>query len=191
MAKLYVGGRDRQVGGGTTGFLASKFWPPRANKWDNQWSKYQWNYPNLRLADILLIYAEAVNEVWGPHVTPPFKGGAPTAVRAVNLVRNRATAVDVPNPLTTSKSKFREVIRRERRIELCFEKSDHWMDIRRWMVAEEPEHKKQYKLNFNKQHTYFKKILISTRVFNDRHYWVPFPEDTTNIYAGWPQNPGW
>jgi hypothetical protein len=74
------------------------------------------NIPVIRFAEILLIYAEAVNEGNGPTAD---------ALAAVNRVRKRA-GLDALAGL--SKDQFREAIYKERRLELMFE-FQRWFDL--------------------------------------------------------------
>jgi tetratricopeptide (TPR) repeat protein len=85
-------------------------------------NRYENNYPLMRYADVLLMLAEAVNEVDGPDAARPF----------INQVRARANMVDVPTGLT--KEQFRQRVMSERAIELCFE-SRRWYDLVRWHEA--------------------------------------------------------
>ena len=93
-----------------------------------------WNLdPLIRLADLYLMYAEAVNEVSGPKGTA---GGYPlTAVEAVNMVRNRIGMPNVQEQFTGSTDIFRERIRNERCVELAYEGHHYYYDIRRWKIA--------------------------------------------------------
>jgi hypothetical protein len=76
-----------------------------------------------------LNYAEAMNEVEGPT----------QQVRdAVNIVRKRSGAIDIPLELSSNKQLMRTRIQRERAIELCFEEH-RWWDARRWSGGEEGE----------------------------------------------------
>ena len=86
------------------------------------------DFPVLRFADVLLLYAEAVNEV-GYQATGD-------AFTALNRVRNRAgvpayTAADLAN-----KEAFRTAVIKERRLELALE-NDRWFDLIRTGTAVE------------------------------------------------------
>jgi len=81
------------------------------------------NYRAIRLADVLLMFAEAENEVNGP---------TPAAYDAVNRVRTRA-GVD-PFPAGLSSADFFDRLRTERRLELTFEYSLYF-DLVRWADA--------------------------------------------------------
>lgn len=85
------------------------------------------NYPVIRYADVLLMYAEAANE----------NGKLDAARDAVNLVRQRPS-VNVPvltAATTSSKETLFEAIVRERLWELAFE-NHRFSDLRRWGRAE-------------------------------------------------------
>jgi len=87
------------------------------------------NYPLFRFAEVLLIYAEAVNEQGGPTTD---------AIEAFNRVRRRAGLSEWPNvndlngnPYPNNQEGFRMAIRQERRWELCYE-GKRLFDLRRW-----------------------------------------------------------
>ena len=74
------------------------------------------NIPVIRFAEILLIYAEAVNEASGPTTA---------AYNAINRVRKRAGLANLEN---LTKDTFREAVYSERRLELMFE-FQRWFDL--------------------------------------------------------------
>ena len=84
----------------------------------------------LRYTEILLNYAEAVNELYGPDGSI---GSQPTAREVIGALRARAGITQPDDYLAgiTSQEDFRNLVRNERRIELCFENHRYW-DIRRW-----------------------------------------------------------
>jgi len=94
-------------------------------------SRFGWwmNIRLLRYADVVLMYAEAANEV----------GGNTTAVlNALNSVRARARqgapAGTLPDITATDQATLRDAIRHERRIELAME-HDRFFDIVRWGIS--------------------------------------------------------
>ena len=89
--------------------------------------------PIIRLAEVYLNYAEAVNEAYGPAGSAP--GANLTAVEAVNTVRERAGMPGVLSQYTGSADAFRDRIKNERAVELCFEGYHYYCDIRRWKDA--------------------------------------------------------
>lgn len=87
--------------------------------------------PRIRLADLYLLYAECLNEVSGPGAE---------VFTYLDLVRQRAGLKGVVESWAqystapakpSTKNGLREIIHRERRIELCFEAKAGW-DLRRW-----------------------------------------------------------
>ncbi|MDR3261296.1 MAG: RagB/SusD family nutrient uptake outer membrane protein [Tannerella sp.] len=89
--------------------------------------------PIIRLAELYLNYAEAVNEAYGPNGMAP--GYDLTALDAVNIVRERVGMPPVLSQFTGSKETFRPRIKNERIVELCFEGFHYYCDIRRWKDA--------------------------------------------------------
>ncbi|OJV16855.1 MAG: RagB/SusD family nutrient uptake outer membrane protein [Dyadobacter sp. 50-39] len=80
------------------------------------------NWPVIRYADVLLMYAEASNEVGGPSAK---------AYEAVNAIRTRA---ELPALTGLTKDAFREAVWKERWHELCFENIT-WFDMARLRKA--------------------------------------------------------
>jgi len=186
--QMYIGGRERTSVCSLTGFGYKKFWDETINKYDNGWNNYTFAIPRIRLAEIYLIYAEAVNEAYGPTAKSP--GAGLSAVDALDIVRARAGMPGVNSKFTTSKEAFRDRVWTERAVELAYE-SKRWYDLRRWHVAHLPKYKELYGLDFDKNHTYFNKTLVKTIEFSEKHYWLPFPVSQVSIYPEWKQNPGW
>jgi hypothetical protein len=186
--ELFQGGVDKEDPGVLTSYLTHKYWPKGVNQYDNLWSQFTYATPLMRLADVYLMYAEAVNEAFGPGGMAA--GAGLTAVDAVNIVRSRSNMPDVNSKFTGSQEAFRQRIRNERSVELCFEGS-RWNDMRRWYIAHLPENKVQYDLVFDKGHTFFNRVVVFNRVFEQKHYWMPFYKQQTQLYPEWPQNPGW
>jgi starch-binding outer membrane protein, SusD/RagB family len=189
--QLYNGGLDRGTEASLSGYLIKKFWPYGANQIDAQYALYWHRVPILRVPDIYLLYAEAVNEIHGPQGVPNFAGETGlTALQAINVLRTRAEMPGVHSKFTGSKEAFRERIRVERSVELCFE-GHRWYDVRRWHIGHLPETKVLYGMDFDRDHTNFARVVLRERVFDDKHYWLPFPRDQVNLYEEFTQNPGW
>ena len=90
-------------------------------------SGYWMNLRILRYADVVLMYAEAANEVGGA-------GNTTLSLAALNSVRARAragVAGTLPNVTTTIQADLRNAIKRERRVELAME-YDRFFDLVRW-----------------------------------------------------------
>lgn len=187
--QFYQGGQDYlNTGEFRCPYICHKFWPMGANSIDQQWSKFTYVNPHMRLAEVYMIYAEAVNEIAGPSGTAG--GLSLTAIDAVNIVRNRAHMPDVNSKFTADKDTFRKRIWNELSVEF-FGEGHRWFDIRRWHVGHLDEYKKLYSVVFDKNWTFFNRVQIGTRVFEERHYWLPFFRAQVQLYPGFPQNPGW
>ncbi len=133
------------------------------------------NYIVLRYADVLLMYAEAQNEVAGPT-----SGTGLTVEAAVNLVRQRAKMPVLPTGL--NQAQMRTEIRHERRIELAGE-GLYYFDIRRWKIAEQV-------LNTDVHN--HKGARIDARVFNpNRDYLWPVPSIAIQNNPALKQNPNY
>jgi hypothetical protein len=90
---------------------------------------YWFNLRVLRYADVLLMYAEAANEM----------GNAAEALEKLEMVRARARGGNnaiLPPITTTNQAQLRDAIRRERRVELAME-HDRFFDLVRWGIAQQ------------------------------------------------------
>lgn len=96
-----------------TGGRPGKFNAPQVN---NETSA---DFPVLRCADVLLMYAEALNEA---------AYGNTEAFKALNAVRSNANVSEQTPAILTSQSEFRTAVYLERRLELALE-ADRWFDI--------------------------------------------------------------
>lgn len=113
-----------------TGYYSMKRWGGESTK--NRISPAMTD-PLMRLAELYLNYAEAANEAWGPTGAAP--GADKTAVGAINVIRNRFDMVPVQDRFISNKDIFRDRIKNERFVELCYEGFHYFFDIRRWMDA--------------------------------------------------------
>lgn len=181
------------VAGSVTGYFYKKWTPKGCNPWDNRWGNFQSYHPQMRLADVYLMYAEATLHGYG---TPLSKspGVALTAVDAINTIRNRANLPNLASTFTGSKEAFMKEIIRERAVELAFE-GHRFFDLRRWNIAGNPEYLQKTAIDFdrgpNGKPTNLRERTVVTRVFEKRHNWLPFQLKDTRLYEGFPQNPGW
>ncbi|GAB3419333.1 RagB/SusD family nutrient uptake outer membrane protein [Niabella aquatica] len=137
-----------------------------------------------RYAEILLSYAEALNE---------FQGPTPEVYQAVETIRQRAGL----NPYTLStgmsKEQMRAVIRNERRVELAFEEAHRFFDIKRWKIAEVVDNQPLIARRYPTPASTGERITAETRVFAaPKMYNFPIPLTEVNKAGGAIlQNPGW
>ncbi|GAB3020289.1 RagB/SusD family nutrient uptake outer membrane protein [Niabella terrae] len=148
-------------------------------------------FPLTRLADVLLLYAEAMNEVNGPDADP--QGYGLTARQAVQQVRDRAGfSTDQYLDGVTDIAAMRAKIRQERRVELAFEEQ-RYFDLRRWMEGSRLSnpvtgvHFEQSGSNLSG--SYF--TVDGLRHFDSKMYLHPIPYGETKISPQIIQNPGW
>ena len=155
---------------------------------------YPW--PMMRLADLYLFYAEAINESEGPD-------GAHSGdlFFYLNAVRQRAGIPDVKEAWdsysdspknTAAQMGMREIIHQERLIELAFEGHRYW-DLRRWKKAASEYDKGiyGYKISASKPEDYYQKILLATQKFSFKDYFWPIRISTLEEKSGFIQNIGW
>lgn len=177
----------------TTGYLTYKFIDKTIKYGEDAYGAI--SFPTFRYAETLLNYAEALNE---------YAPGDPNILIYLNKVRKRA---GVPNLETIypqvvgDQAKMREMIRKERMIELCFE-NHRFFDTRTWMIAERENNGPVYGMNvFAMDHNptgdFWKRTVLlqdggrdGVRVFTPKCYLFPFPEKEVTLVK-FTQNLGW
>lgn len=157
----------------------------------------------IRATELFLDYAEAANEAWGP------KGKGTHGYSAYDIIkslRSRA-GIGVTNNLTgqltdpyleevadNGKDAMRELIRNERRLELCFE-NKRFYDLRRWQVPltqlNETATGMQITQNSSTGDLIYTLINVENRVYKDYMYWGPVPYDECLKFSNLQQNKGW
>ncbi|MDP4189903.1 MAG: RagB/SusD family nutrient uptake outer membrane protein, partial [Bacteroidota bacterium] len=193
-AQLYNGGRHKGgTQGSVTGYYYRKFTPLGCNPWDNKWGNFQAYQPILRLADVYLMYAEAVLQGYG-SAQSSVPGSGLTAEQAVNMIRNRAQLPNLTSNYTATKDSFMNDIIRERAVELAFE-GQRFFDLRRWNISGQTKYLQKTALDFDrgsdgKPINMIERVVV-TRVFQKKHNWLPFQVKDNKLYEGFPQNPGW
>ncbi|MDR1341680.1 MAG: RagB/SusD family nutrient uptake outer membrane protein [Prevotellaceae bacterium] len=160
--------------------------------------------PAIRYAEVLLIYAEALNELNGAYSVLSYDGASSIAVsrdpaemsRAVKQVRIRAGLPDFGQDIYSSQAKFREKLKQERQIELMGE-GHRYFDLRRWKDAPTEEAAPIWGFNMNMptaQRTMFDQpveILSMPTVFLDKMYLWPISHNELRRNRRLTQNPGW
>lgn len=151
-------------------------WIPTGNL-DGYWGEYTrtpYEFPLIRLGDVLLMLAEAYNE----------SGATDKAVIELNKVRERVGMPGLDSGAAwlavNGKEDMAERIRRERAFELAGEGQRYW-DLKRWGLLEQSV----------KNATDIFGDLMYTRTYQERHQlWpIPFVEMERNLNLT--QNPGW
>ncbi|MBW3468382.1 RagB/SusD family nutrient uptake outer membrane protein [Arthrospiribacter ruber] len=144
-------------------------------------------HPRIRYTEIYLIYAEAANEAYGPMGTGTHGFSAYDIIRAI---RQRA-GIGLDNgdayleSVKGDQDAMRELIRNERRLELCFEGFRFW-DLRRWEKnLTEPARGIRIEANA------FEVVNVQNRVFGEHMKYGPVPLGELLKYNALRQNTGW
>lgn len=141
----------------------------------------------LRYTEFFLNYAEAANEAWGPTGRG---NNAFSAYDVIKQIRQRAgIGLENGDPyLEEAKGdpeKMRQLIRNERRLELCFE-GFRFFDLRRWK-ADLNETARGMSITANT----YKVIDVETRNYRDYMYYGPIPYSEILKFSALTQNAGW
>ncbi|RCR68652.1 RagB/SusD family nutrient uptake outer membrane protein [Larkinella punicea] len=120
------------------------------------------NYPIIRYPDVLLMYAEALNELGANNAE---------AYAAINRIRNRAGLPNLTPNLT--QAQFRDSVLLERRLELAFE-GHRWYDLSR-----------------TKRLISAMKAQNPTITVAEHHYLFPIPQTERDVNPRLEQNPGY
>jgi starch-binding outer membrane protein, SusD/RagB family len=191
--ELYYNGKSGQKSAGTnniTGYDVLK----RINPADNirkDVSTYR-PYILIRYAEILLNYAEALNE---------YDPSQPDIVTYLNLVRARAglPGIETVYPSTVgNKEEMRKHILREREVELCFEGDRYYTLVRRLLLGK-TENQTIYGMNVNADDAglgfsftgFYQRTLFQKRYWDDRMYLFPIMQSDMERDRALVQNPGW
>ena len=162
-------------------------------------------WQHIRLGEIYLNYVEALIEYIPSH---------PDILIYWNKIRYRAGVpnIEVVYPeVINNQEKMRELIRRERQIELALE-NHRYFDTRRWQIAEKTNNGKLYGMNINSnitapmgipqtenitpdgpEATFYKRTVSENgnRVFQQKHYLWPINQIELNRNRQLEQAPGW
>lgn len=144
-------------------------------------------YPLIRYTELVLIYAEAANEAYGPDNKNSAGFSAREAIRAIRLRAkvggSSASSDSYLNSL--DQSALRSLIRNERRIELSFEGFRFW-DLRRWQL-DINETAGGMKIEAEA----YTPIEVEKRFFKDYMNYAPIPYDQCVKSSLLQQNAGW
>jgi hypothetical protein len=155
--------------------------------------RYPW--PIMRLTDLYLLYAEAVNEVEGPagaHSEKMFE--------YLDAIRKRAGLEGIKYSWDNfafgkkyeNKEGMRQIVRRERLIELAFEGQRFW-DLRRWQTAPQEYQTsiKGFRVNESDPARFYDAITLFQQKFYTRDYFWPLQTSDIERNQNLVQNPGW
>jgi hypothetical protein len=186
---LYYEGKDGKAHAGSdyckTGYIQKKLVDPEARKTPPRRNLRFRVF--IRLGEIYLNYAEALNEAQGPVA------GVYTYL---NLIRTRA-GLTGGLEAGLSQEQMRDRIRHERRIELAFE-GHRFFDVRRWKIAGQTDNSwihgmEIYGGSSATDNAFYRRTGVEKRIFvSPKHYFFPIPQSEINKNrTGISQNPGW
>jgi hypothetical protein len=136
----------------------------------------------MRLTELYLIYAEAMNETLAsPDVQ---------VLEKINIIRTRSGMPGIPGGL--SREQMREKIQNEWAIEFAFE-DYRFFDLKRWKLGDVfkgPIYDLHVK-KMNNNTTVYTKYKFEDRPFFEWYYLHPLPPSEVNLQYGLVQNPGW
>jgi len=188
--EIYEGGKEGLdvVKATTTGYYLKKFLTDGLDLELGHTAVHSW--PIIRYADVLLMYAEAMNEAYGPDVD--FYNDGHTARWAVNQIRTRA---GMPDVVAYTQAEMRARICHERRVELAFEEHRYW-DARRWgqetAAAVLGAPLMGVKITQNGTGFDYENFTVENRVYEAKMLYYPIPQSETLETDGLiSQNPGW
>lgn len=178
-------------------YSVTGYWPKKIVNYTNvisanTYTIEQYPWPEIRLGNIYLLYSEALNEAYGP---------SGEAYKWINLIRERAGLNSVedswkayskrPDKYTTQNG-LREIIHRERLIEMSFEGQRYW-DIRRWKEATSEFNKPIIGWDTQQEDaaSYYRQKIIFNQQFSTRDYFNPIPESELLSNKNLNQSPGW
>ena len=185
-----------------TGYYLLKFLRDDVNPQGSSLIEQYHIYPRIRYTEIFLAYAEAANDAWGPKADPTGVGF--TAYDVIKAIRERAGLAtnEIGQPLAEGdvyleecagdQNKMRDLIRNERRIELCFENKRFW-DLRRWMLPLN-EAIKGVEINLDEAtgELTYKYFEVEKREYdNSYQMYGPIPKNEVLKWSNLKQNKGW
>ena len=184
-----------------TGYVGRKYVNPADAKSGANARVIAKTFPLIRYAEVLLSYAEALNNI-GDGNSYEIDGQIYTRdkeaiKRAFNQVRYRAGLPGITDADLATVDGFNEIIQRERLIEL-FHEGRRYYDIRRWGIIEELENEPLTGCNVDQGEWegYYQPIVIQHRVIRERIFkpkmiLLPIHLDEIRRVSTLDQNPGW
>jgi len=184
-----------------TGYTCIKYNHPEDNM-KASGSVYAKYFPIFRYAEVLLNYAEALNELDGSYTD---EEAGITVTRDpdeiayyFNQVRYRAGLPGLSADELASRETLREAIKRERQVEFACE-GRRYHDLRRWKDAPDAYNAPITGMNIHAKsserekyytRTYLNETLTQ-RTWSFKMYFWPIPQSTMNKNSKLDQNPGW
>ena len=185
-----------------TGYYLKKLLRDDVSPLSSSLIEQQHIYPRIRYTEIFLAFAEAANDAWGPKSDPTGIGF--TAYDVIKAIRERAglatNEIGVALPegdvyleeCACDQAKMTNLIRNERRIELCFENKRFW-DLRRWLLPlNETVNGVEINRNEETGELTYKLLVVEKREFDNSYQcYGPIPKGEVLKWSNLKQNKGW
>ena len=185
-----------------TGYYLKKLLRDDVSPLSSSLIEQQHIYPRIRYTEIFLAFAEAANDAWGPKADPTGIGF--TAYDVIKAIRERAglatNEIGVALPegdvyleeCAGDQAKMTNLIRNERRIELCFENKRFW-DLRRWLLPlNETVNGVEINRNEETGELTYKLLVVEKREFDNSYQcYGPIPKGEVLKWSNLKQNKGW
>ena len=185
-----------------TGYYLKKLLRDDVSPLSSSLIEQQHIYPRIRYTEIFLAFAEAANDAWGPKSDPTGIGF--TAYDVIKAIRERAglatNEIGVALPegdvyleeCASDQAKMTNLIRNERRIELCFENKRFW-DLRRWLLPlNETVNGVEINRNEETGELTYKLLVVEKREFDNSYQcYGPIPKGEVLKWSNLKQNKGW
>lgn len=189
-----TGGRNASERYSITGYFPKKMVNRKSVFSSSGFTNYIYSFPFIRLADLYLLYAEALNEIKNTPDDEVFQWIDSIRIRAgLKGVRDTWEASCSMHPeYITNKDRMREIIHRERLIELVFENEPYW-DILRWKEAETRWNRPIRGWNIYGSTTgdFYDVRAVGSSSFGLKDYLAPIKQSSIDINPNLRQNPGW
>lgn len=179
----------------SSGYFSKKWVHPKTSYTasTNQFNAVRYAFPEIRLAELYLAYAEADFELDGQLSSE--------GIEYLNRIRTRSGIPTVQDSWglvggVPTGDKMRDLIRRERTIEFAME-NKRYFDLRRWKVAHIELNKTEYAWNVygTTKNAFYQRVVMDEsgkRGFTSpRNYLMPIHIQDINTNTSLVQNPGW
>lgn len=186
-----------------TGYVITKF-IHETDAWKGEGAaRIDKGFPIIRYAEILMSYAEALNNLKGSHIVELDNGTTYTVSRnteemksAFDQIRYRAGLPGLTQSELSNPDLIQKLIEQERMIEFLFENRRYY-DVRRWGIYEETEKEPITGMNIEaSEPEYYTRVIanhakVRNRIVNKRMIFLPIPKNEVRKVKGLDQNPGW
>jgi hypothetical protein len=176
-----------------TGYWPKKLVHIKSVASERTFSTINYAFPIMRLADLYLLKAEAMNEMFDTPNDQVFE--------YIDKVRNRAGLKGVKESWTnfsknptkfSSKAGMRDIIQQERLIELCMESHRFW-DLRRWKKSENQLNGtiRGWNILGEEAEEFYQVTVLFEQSFSTKDYFWPIKEKHLIKNTNLTQNKGW